>query len=63
MDQSKHTRRTFLGRTASLAALAGAPTIIPSTALGRDGATAPSERIGLAGIGMGGKVGAIWARC
>ena len=55
MKRTTHSRRTFLKRTASLAALAGAPTIIPSTALGLDGATAPSERIGLAGIGMGGQ--------
>ena len=55
MTRTTHSRRTFLERTASLAALAGAPSIIPSTALGLDGATAPSERIGLAGIGMGGQ--------
>lgn len=55
MDKATQTRRTFLKRTASLTALASAPTITPSSALGRDGATPPSERIGLAGIGMGGQ--------
>ena len=30
-----------------------APTIIPSSALGRDGAVAPSERIVIGGIGIG----------
>jgi predicted dehydrogenase len=46
-------RRRFL--TTSLAASSAimAPTIIPSSALGRDGAVAPSERIVLGGIGIG----------
>lgn len=49
-------RRTFLKD--SLAAAAGlvvAPTIIPSSALGLGGAVAPSERIVLGGIGIGGR--------
>ena len=47
-------RRRFLRTTAS-AAGAGvlAPTIIPSSALGLDGAVAPSERIVVGGIGIG----------
>jgi len=47
-------RRGFL-RTAlsASAAVVMAPTIIPSSALGRDGAVAPSERIVLGGIGIG----------
>ena len=47
-------RRRFLGTTLSAAgAAAMAPTIIPSSALGRDGAVAPSERIVVGGIGIG----------
>lgn len=47
-------RRQFL-RTAAAAASAvvAVPTIIPSSALGRDGAVAPSERIVVGGIGIG----------
>ena len=44
------TRRTFLKRAAILA---GMPAIIPASALGRNGHTAPSNRIVLAGIGLG----------
>lgn len=44
------TRRSFLKRAA---ALAGMPAIIPASALGKDGATAPSNRIVVAGIGLG----------
>ncbi len=47
-------RRRFIktGVTAAIAT-AMAPTIIPSSALGRDGAVAPSERITVGGIGIG----------
>jgi len=45
------SRRQFLSR----AALATAPLIIPASALGRDGAVPPSERIVLGGIGIGGR--------
>ena len=48
------TRRHFLGST--MAALA-APYIIPSSALGLDGAPAPSNRLNIACIGMGGQMG------
>ena len=48
-------RRRFL--QTALAATAGAaiaaPMIIPSSALGKDGAVAPSERITVGGIGIG----------
>jgi predicted dehydrogenase len=47
------SRRRFLQATASVGAAVVAPTIIPSSALGRDGAVAPSERIALGGIGIG----------
>lgn len=47
-------RRRFLGSVAGTGAAAFVmPTIIPASALGRDGATAPSERIVLGGIGIG----------
>ncbi len=47
------TRRQCLGTTAAAGAAALLPTIIPARALGRDGAVAPSERITMAGIGIG----------
>ena len=50
------TRRTFLQQAA--VAVGGAvalPTLIPSSALGRDGFVAPSERIVMGGIGIGGR--------
>ena len=48
------SRRQFLGK--SIKAATGAlaiPQFIPAKALGRDGAVAPSERIVLAGVGLG----------
>jgi hypothetical protein len=49
---TKVSRRRFLTTTAIAAA--AAPTIIPSSALGKDGNVAPSERIvvGIVGWGM-----------
>lgn len=44
------TRRTFL-KTTALAL--GMPTIIPASALGKDGTVAPSNRIVMGGIGIG----------
>src|SRR5262245_33414754 len=46
-------RRRFLQTALSAGAAAMAPTIIPSSALGRDGAVRPSERIVVGGIGIG----------
>ena len=47
-------RRDFIKiTTASASAALGFPTIIPSSALGADGATAPSERIAIGSIGLG----------
>src|SRR6478672_2664208 len=47
------SRRRFL-KTATAAGVASMlPQIIPSSALGRDGAVAPSERIVVGGIGIG----------
>ena len=49
-------RRTFLKDSfAAAAGLVAMPTIIPSSALGLGGAVAPSERIVLGGIGIGGR--------
>lgn len=48
------TRRRFLRRTSTAAALAAvAPTVVPSASLGLDGATAPGNRIVTALIGAG----------
>ncbi len=46
---SSPTRRQFLAATAAVAA----PMIIPASALGKDGAVAPSERITIGCIGVG----------
>ena len=46
------SRRAFLKNAAGLAA---APYIVPSSVLGRNGAVPPSERILMAGIGIGGR--------
>jgi predicted dehydrogenase len=49
------TRRQFLHQAGALSAgIVAAPMIVPSSALGRDGATAPSERIVMGTIGTGG---------
>lgn len=45
-------RRRFLTTAATLAAT---PYVIPGRALGRDGAVAPSNRVALAGLGIGGR--------
>ena len=50
---TKFHRRGFLKGALSAGAAVLAPTIIPASALGRDGAVAPSERIVLGGIGIG----------
>ncbi len=46
------TRRRFIGSAAGTTAVLGMPTIVPSSALGRDGSVPPSERIQLGGIGI-----------
>ncbi len=54
LDQPTNvTRRGFLKTTAATTAAFGAPMIIPASALGRDGAVAPSERVIVGGIGIG----------
>ncbi len=47
------TRRQFLKKTTALGAAIAAPTIIPASALGKGGITAPSERITMGVIGSG----------
>lgn len=49
------TRRRFLRRGAMAAGAAVLPWYVPASALGRDGAVAPSERIVVGGIGLGGR--------
>lgn len=49
------SRRDFLRRTAITGAALAFPTIIPSRVLGKDGAVAPSNRIALASLGVGGQ--------
>jgi predicted dehydrogenase len=51
----KLTRRQFLARGAMAASAVALPYYIPASALGRDGAVAPSERIVIGGIGIGGR--------
>ncbi|MEM9158841.1 MAG: Gfo/Idh/MocA family oxidoreductase [Verrucomicrobiota bacterium] len=48
---TKTTRRNFL--KTSVAAAIGMPTIIPASALGKNGSVAPSNRIVVGGIGLG----------
>jgi len=48
-----YTRREFLGTTASALAAVTFPSIIPSSALGKDGAVAPSNRVTVGVIGCG----------
>lgn len=50
-------RREFLKRTALACGTVALPQIIPSSALGLDGATPPSERLVMGGIGIGGRGG------
>ena len=49
------TRRQFLTRGAMAAGGVALPYYIPASALGRDGVIAPSERIVMGGIGIGGR--------
>jgi predicted dehydrogenase len=56
MDHSATlSRRRFLNRGALAASALVLPHYIPASALGRDGAVAPSERIVMGGIGLGGR--------
>lgn len=55
--RDKTTRRQFIRRTARAGAVVAAPLIVPASVLGRGGAVAPSERIVMGGIGIGGRGG------
>ncbi len=50
---NKTYRRDFLKAAAVVGTAVGFPAIIPSSALGKDGAVAPSERINVGLIGCG----------
>ena len=53
-DKKKTTRRRFLSRGSRiLGSVFLGPSIIPPSALGKDGAVAPSDRIAMAFLGMG----------
>jgi hypothetical protein len=52
---SRLNRREFLKTTTAAGAALIAPAIIPAPALGKDGAVAPSERIVMGAIGIGGR--------
>jgi hypothetical protein len=53
--RSLTSRRAFLRQASLAAAAVSAPCFIPASALGRDGAPPPSERIGMGFIGLGGQ--------
>jgi predicted dehydrogenase len=50
---SRFNRRKFVKTVAGAGALFAVPNIVPSTALGKDAAVPPSERVVLGGIGIG----------
>jgi hypothetical protein len=52
-SQVRRSRREILKAGLSAGAALAVPTIIPSSALGLDGAVPPSERIIVGGIGIG----------
>lgn len=54
---SRFSRRRLLQQSLAAGAVLSVPTIIPSSALGADGAVAPSERIVMGGIGVGNRGG------
>jgi len=49
------SRRRFLHQAGVAAAALAAPSLIPASALGREGAVSPSERIAMGFIGLGGQ--------
>src|SRR5690348_13159600 len=55
-NRSRINRRHFLQRSAlCLGGIVAAPTLIPASALGRAGLRAPSERINMGFVGLGGQ--------
>ncbi len=57
MDVSSLSRRQFLKRAALAGSAVALPTLIPASAIGRDGAVPPSGRIIMAGLGIGNRGG------
>jgi len=57
MKQNQSTRRDFLKATGLTTVALGFPTIIPSTAFGNATTLPPSERVVMAGIGLGNQGG------
>jgi predicted dehydrogenase len=54
-DKTKLTRRRFLARGAAAAGAIALPFYVPASSLGLDGSVAPSERIVMGAIGLGGR--------
>jgi len=54
-QRARLDRRLFLKTALGAGAVLAAPQVIPGSALGKDGVVAPSERIALGGIGIGGR--------
>ena len=54
-NSTQLTRRQFLTRGTMAAGAVAVPWLIPASALGRGGTVAPSERIVMGGIGLGGR--------
>ncbi|NCF87394.1 MAG: Gfo/Idh/MocA family oxidoreductase, partial [Verrucomicrobiaceae bacterium] len=52
-ETPKASRRLFLQRSLAAAGAVALPNFVPAKALGRDGHVAPSNRITLAGVGIG----------
>jgi hypothetical protein len=57
VEKVRFNRRGFLKTAAKAGAVLAVPYVIPASALGNSGAVAPSERIVLAGIGIGSRGG------
>ncbi len=55
MSKNILSRRQFIKKAVAVSSVFAVPHIIPASALGRGGAVAPSERILLGGIGLGGR--------
>ena len=55
---SQVSRRQFLGRgLAAVGTAVAVPCLVPASALGKNGATPPSDRIGMGFVGLGGQGG------
>ncbi|MDR1925968.1 MAG: Gfo/Idh/MocA family oxidoreductase [Planctomycetaceae bacterium] len=55
MSRKNWSRRNFLKKSTSFVAVLSVPFVVPSSVLGRDGAVAPSNKITLGVIGIGGR--------